>query len=67
MVKVGLFVKLQAKPSKESAVKSFLESGLKLANQEATTPVWFALQLGSSTHTKPRWLCCQILLDKAIP
>ena len=49
MVKVGLFVKLQAKPGKEEAVKNFLESGLDLANQEATTPLWFALQLGPST------------------
>lgn len=49
MVKVGLFVKLQAKSGKEEAVKSFLESGLDLANQEATTPLWFALQLGPST------------------
>ena len=49
MLKVGLFVKLLAKPGKEAAVKSFLESGLELANQEATTPVWFALQLDPST------------------
>ena len=49
MVKVGLFVKLMAKPGKEETVKSFLESGLDLANQEATTPLWFALQLGPST------------------
>ena len=49
MLKVGLFVKLLAKPGKEAAVKSFLESGLEMANQEATTPVWFALQLDSST------------------
>ena len=49
MVKVGLFVKLTAKPGKEEAVKSFLKSGLNLANQEATTPLWFALQLGPST------------------
>ena len=49
MLKVGLFVKLQAKPGKEAAVISFLESGLTLANQETSTPVWFALQLGPST------------------
>src|SRR4051812_26004439 len=49
MVKVALFVRLQAKPGKEAAVASFLQSALPLANQEATTPVWFALQLGPST------------------
>ena len=49
MVKVALFVRLQAKPGKEAAVASFLESALALANQEATTPIWFALRLGQST------------------
>ena len=49
MVKVALLVRLQAKPGKEADVVSFLESGLALANQEAATPVWFALRLGPST------------------
>jgi quinol monooxygenase YgiN len=49
MVHVGLFVKLEAKPGKEKAVASFLETGLKLAHEESTTKVWFALQLGPST------------------
>lgn len=49
MVKVALFVRLQAKPGKEATVASFLESALALANQETTTPVWFALRLGQST------------------
>jgi len=49
MVRVGLFVKLQAKPGKEAEVARFLESGLPLANQEAATTVWFALKLGPST------------------
>jgi quinol monooxygenase YgiN len=49
MVKVALFVTLQAKPGKEKDVINFLESGFALANQETTTPVWFALQLGPST------------------
>jgi quinol monooxygenase YgiN len=42
-------VRLQAKPGKEADVVSFLEKGLALANQEAATPIWFALQLGPST------------------
>ncbi len=45
MVTVALFVKLQAKPGKEKDIISFLENGLILANQETTTPNWFALQL----------------------
>lgn len=49
MVRVGLLVRLQAKPGKEAEVASFLESGLALANQEAATPVWFALQLGPAS------------------
>jgi quinol monooxygenase YgiN len=49
MVKVALLVRLQAKPGKEDVVARFLEGALALANQEATTPVWFALRLGQST------------------
>ncbi|MGH8763101.1 MAG: putative quinol monooxygenase [Nitrosospira sp.] len=49
MVKVALFVRLQAKPGKETVVANFLESALAMANEEAATPVWFALRLGPST------------------
>lgn len=49
MVKVGLFVRLEAKPGKEEEVAAFLKQGLQLANQEVTTPVWFALRLGPAT------------------
>jgi quinol monooxygenase YgiN len=40
---------LQTKPGKETAVASFLENALDMANQETATPVWFALRLGPST------------------
>ena len=49
MVRVALAVKLEAKPGKEAEVAAFLKSGLALANQEAKTTVWFALQFGPST------------------
>ena len=49
MPKLSLFVRLEAKPGKEEAVAAFLMQGLELANQEKTTPLWFALQLGPST------------------
>jgi quinol monooxygenase YgiN len=49
MVRVALFVRLKAKPGKEAEVARFLEGGLALANQEATTPIWFALRLGPAT------------------
>ena len=49
MPKVALFARLEAKKGKENDVAKFLEKGLELANQEATTPVWFALRLGPGT------------------
>jgi quinol monooxygenase YgiN len=49
MVKVGLLVRLQAKPGKEADVAAFLKQGLPLAQQEPATTAWFALQLGPST------------------
>jgi quinol monooxygenase YgiN len=49
MLTVSLFVRLEAKPGKENDVAAFLAQGLQLANQETTTPVWFALRLGPST------------------
>ena len=49
MIKYGLFVRLKAKPGKEKAVADFLAAGLQLTNQEATTPIWFALQLSRTT------------------
>jgi len=49
MIKHALFVRLESKPGKEKELAEFLQAGLGLAQQEATTPVWFALQLGPST------------------
>ena len=46
---VSLFVRLEAKPGKEEEVAAFLRQGLEMANQEATTPLWFALRLAPST------------------
>jgi quinol monooxygenase YgiN len=49
MISLGLFVRLEAKPGKEEDVAAFLKQGLQMANQEPTTPLWFALRLGPST------------------
>jgi quinol monooxygenase YgiN len=49
MVTLSLFVRLEAKPGKENEVAAFLKQGLELANQETTTPIWFAMRLGPST------------------
>jgi quinol monooxygenase YgiN len=49
MLKLALFVRLEAKAGKEREVIEFLKNGLALANQEAATPMWFALRLGPTT------------------
>jgi hypothetical protein len=43
MLTLGLFARLEAKPGKEEEVTAFLMQGLQLANQETTTPLWFAV------------------------
>ena len=49
MISLGLFVRLEAKPGKENEVADFLNQGLQLAHQEATTALWFSLRLSQST------------------
>ena|SRR3954451_5663943 len=49
MVKVALFVRLEAKPGKEADVESFLRSGLSIVQEEPGTTTWFALRFGPST------------------
>lgn len=49
MVKVALFVRLEAKPGKEKDVEDFLVSGLALVEQEPATAAWFGIRLGPST------------------
>ena len=48
-VSTALVVRLVAKPGKEEDLAAFLKQGLQMANQEATTPVWFALRLAPAT------------------
>jgi len=48
-MKLALFARLDATPGKENDVAEFLRQGLALANQEATTLMWFALRLGPTT------------------
>ncbi len=48
-MKLALFARLEAKPGKEQEVADFLRQGVALANQEATTLMWFALRLGPTT------------------
>jgi quinol monooxygenase YgiN len=49
MLKHSLFVRLEAKVGKEDEVAALLQQGLQLANQETTTPLWFALRFGPTT------------------
>ena len=49
MVRLALFVKLEAKPGKEKDVESFLSGGLPLVQQEPATIAWFGIRLGPST------------------
>ena len=46
MVKVGLLVRLEAKPGKEQELAEFLLSALPLVENESGTIVWFALRFG---------------------
>jgi quinol monooxygenase YgiN len=49
MVKVALFVRLEAKPGKEQDVEDFLRAGLPLVEAEPQTTAWFGIRLGAST------------------
>jgi len=49
MITVGLLVRLEAKPGKETEVENFLKSGLALVEDEPETTVWFAIRMGQST------------------
>jgi quinol monooxygenase YgiN len=48
-VNVALFVRLEAKPGKESDVETFLREALPLVQEEPSTTAWFAIRLGPST------------------
>jgi quinol monooxygenase YgiN len=49
MEKLALLARLEAKPGKEQEVSDFIKSALILAQNEAATVRWYALQLGPST------------------
>ncbi len=49
MVKVALYVRLEAKPGKEAEVESLIKSGLVIVQEEPATTAWFGIRLGPST------------------
>ncbi len=48
MVRVGLLVRLKAKPGKESILGEFLAGALPLAQGEPATTAWFAIRISPS-------------------
>jgi quinol monooxygenase YgiN len=49
MVRLALFVRLEAKPGKEADVESFLRGGLPIVQDEPATIAWFGIRLGPTT------------------
>lgn len=49
MVKLALFVRLEAKPGKEADVEKLLRGSLTVVQEEPDTTAWFAIRLGPST------------------
>ena len=49
MVRVGLLLRLEAKPGKEAAVAEFLTSAMPHIQAEHGTTAWFGIQLGATT------------------
>ena len=49
MEKFAILARVEAKPGKEAEVLAFLKSALPLAEAEADTVRWYALQLGPTT------------------
>lgn len=50
MVKVTLFVRLEAKPWKEKEVENFLLGGLPIVRGEPVTTAWFGIRLGGDSY-----------------
>jgi quinol monooxygenase YgiN len=48
-IRVGLYVRLEAKPGQEGAVAEFLKSALPIVEREPATLTWYAMRLGPTT------------------
>jgi quinol monooxygenase YgiN len=49
MVRVGLLVRIEARPGKEDEVAGFLERALAMVQDETATMAWFAIRFGPSS------------------
>ncbi len=61
MVKVALFVRLEAKPGKEKDVESFLMEALSVVVEELATAAWFGIRA-----TAPDELCRSMRLSAGV-
>ena len=48
-IRVGLYVRLEAKPGQEAAVAEFLKSALPVVEREPATLTWYAMRMGPTT------------------
>jgi quinol monooxygenase YgiN len=48
-IRLGLYVRLEAKPGQEAAVAEFLKSALPIVEREPATLTWYAMRMGPST------------------
>jgi quinol monooxygenase YgiN len=48
-IRVGLYVRLEAKPGREAAVAEFLQGALPVVEREPATLTWYALRLGPTS------------------
>jgi quinol monooxygenase YgiN len=48
-IRVGLYVRLEAKPGQEDAVAAFLKSAIPLVEREPATMTWYAMRLGPTS------------------
>jgi len=49
MIKVGILLKVEAKPGKEQDVADFLKSAISLVEQEPETINWYGFRINEST------------------
>ncbi len=49
MVKLGLYIRLEARAGQEKALEAFLASALPLALAEPQTPVWYAVKFAPNS------------------
>ncbi len=49
MVKLALYVRLEAKPGREAEVEHFIKDALPIVQAETGTAAWFGIRMGPAT------------------